>query len=300
MMLSKEVKIKWNSKNKKHYEELGYEYTKMGDTFNVKVEDLTRGSNVLVDIECDYCHKPYQTKWIEYLRAKKKDNQKDCCSNPECTGKKSAESLIMKYGTSNIREIPGVNEKIAITNIQRYGVENPSKSKEVIDKIKETNMKKYGVEWYMQTEEGKQRYRDTCLERYGVTNYSYTDEFIKNMSGENSPVWKGNDNKISRERARNSTSYKNWRKAVFDRDCYTCQCCGARNGNGKYIRLVAHHIENWSSNVDKRFEIKNGITLCIDCHIAFHSCYGIKNNNKEQIDEFIALNNPELLDEKIC
>ena len=33
------VKVKWNSNNKKHYESLGYIYTKMGEEFEVKVED---------------------------------------------------------------------------------------------------------------------------------------------------------------------------------------------------------------------------------------------------------------------
>lgn len=119
------------------------------------------------------------------------------------------------------------------------------------------------------------------MEKYGVTNYCYTDEFINHISGENSPHWKGNNVKIPRDRYRDNADYRNWRKAVFDRDCYTCQCCGSRNGNGKYIRIEAHHIENWASNKEKRLDVNNGITFCIDCHIAFHSIYGKKNNNLE-------------------
>lgn len=167
-----------------------------------------------------------------------------------------------------------------------------------MDKIKETNLLKYGTEWYTQTDEAKERYRKTCLEKYGVPNYSYTEEFIQSMSGENSPVWKGDNVKIPRERHRDNAAYRNWRKAVFDRDYYTCQCCGARNGNGTTVYLEAHHINNWSTCEDERYSIDNGITLCKDCHISFHSIYGKKENNREQIDEFIELNNR--LDEKIC
>jgi len=82
------------------------------------------------------------------------------------------------------------------------------------------------------------------MEKYGVPNYSYTTQFIELMSGENSPLWKGDDLKIPRDRHRECAEYRYWRKSVFDRDRYTCQCCGARNGNGKYIELVGHHIEN--------------------------------------------------------
>ena len=298
MLLSKTVIINWNPKIKKHYVELGYEYTKMGDPFEVRVEDLTHSSNVYVDIECDYCHRKYKTQWGVYLKLKNKLISKDCCNNPECTGKKAQETLLAKYNVSNCREIPGINEKIVATNLERYGVENPFASKEIMNKTKETNLKKYGAEWYMQTNEAKERYRKTCLERYGVPNYSYTEDFIKMMSGENSPVWKGDNVKIPRERYRECADYRNWREAVFNRDCYTCQCCGARNGDGKYIYLEAHHINNWASCKDKRYDVDNGITLCKDCHTSFHSIYGKKNNNEEQINEFIELNNR--LDEKIC
>ena len=300
MLLSKTVIIKWNPKIKKHYEDLGYVYTKMGDSFEVDINDLTSGSNVVVDVECDYCHRVYQTPWFVYYKSKNKLIKNDCCNNPECTGKKAQDTIKQKYNVSNIRQIPNVNKKIVETNIERYGVKNPFESKEIKQKIKDTNIRKYGVEWYTQTEEFKERYKQTCLEKYGVPNYSYTDEFIKMMSGENSPVWKGADIKIPREWYRNSSEYKNWRNTVFVRDGYTCQCCGAHSGNGKTVKLVAHHIQNWSSCIELRYDKENGITLCDDCHVDFHSVYGIKNNNREQLNEFISLNNKKELDEKIC
>ena len=54
-LISKTVKIKWSPRTKKHYEELGYIYTKIGDEFEVKVEDLTKGSNEKVECFCDNC-----------------------------------------------------------------------------------------------------------------------------------------------------------------------------------------------------------------------------------------------------
>lgn len=71
---------------------------------------------------------------------------------------------------------------------------------------------------------------------------------------------------LSKEkRDRNSTEYKFWRSEVFERDNYTCQKCF------KYgIKLNAHHIEKWSTHIDLRFEISNGISLCEKCHKEVH------------------------------
>lgn len=51
MLISKTAIVKWNSKTKQHYVNLGYEFTKMGDSFEVKVEDLTHGSSSEVIIK---------------------------------------------------------------------------------------------------------------------------------------------------------------------------------------------------------------------------------------------------------
>lgn len=57
-----------------------------------------------------------------------------------------------------------------------------------------------------------------------------------------------------------------WRQAIFERDNYTCQYCGARNGNGKTIYFEAHHIKSYADYPDLRYELDNGITLCKECH----------------------------------
>ena len=61
MLISDWVKIKWHYMTKEHYESKGYPFTKYGDEFLVRVRDLTKGSNVLVDVKCDCeeCENPY-------------------------------------------------------------------------------------------------------------------------------------------------------------------------------------------------------------------------------------------------
>lgn len=85
------------------------------------------------------------------------------------------------------------------------------------------------------------------------------------QSGKNSHFWKGGSTKES-ELLRASAKTKNWRKEVFERDDYTCQDCGAKNGNGETVYLVAHHIKRWSDYPELRWDVDNGMTLCRECH----------------------------------
>lgn len=61
--------------------------------------------------------------------------------------------------------------------------------------------------------------------------------------------------------ARYSPEAETWRKAVFERDDYTCQTCDVR---GSY--LEADHIQPWAYFPELRFELSNGRTLCRPCH----------------------------------
>lgn len=102
--------------------------------------------------------------------------------------------------------------------------------------------------------------------------------------GKNHPSYNHNLTDEERVIRRKYPAYKEWRLSVFERDNYTCQCCGDDTGGN----LVAHHILNYSEHPKLRVDVDNGITLCdIKCHKAFHDEYGYRKNNKEQLDEFI-------------
>jgi hypothetical protein len=76
-----------------------------------------------------------------------------------------------------------------------------------------------------------------------------------------------------------------WSRAVKDRDGYCCQNpkCNSRVGI-----MHAHHIESYVDNPDVRTMLSNGVTLCNDCHIEFHSIFGKGGNNRTQIEAFFA------------
>ncbi len=78
--------------------------------------------------------------------------------------------------------------------------------------------------------------------------------------GEKNGMWKGGITPLNKK-IRNSTKYKIWRKAVFERDNYTCILCFKMGGY-----LEADHIKPFSLFPELRFEIDNGRTLCKPCH----------------------------------
>jgi len=84
---------------------------------------------------------------------------------------------------------------------------------------------------------------------------------IGKYGGKNSPSWKGGITPLN-AKIRTSFEYKLWRKAVFERDNYTCIWGGKEHGN----KLVADHIKPFALFPELRFAIDNGRTLCENCH----------------------------------
>lgn len=94
--------------------------------------------------------------------------------------------------------------------------------------------------------------------------WKHTEEYkayMRSRTGELAAGWKGGRT-AANILARTSTRYKEWRKAVFERDNYTCVWCGDNKGNN----LNADHIKPFAYYEELRYEINNGRTLCHDCH----------------------------------
>jgi len=80
------------------------------------------------------------------------------------------------------------------------------------------------------------------------------------MRGENHPNWQGGTYEKDRKIDMGRKNYREWRKAVFERDNYTCIWCGSTR------KLNADHIKPYSLYSELRYELSNGRTLCEDCH----------------------------------
>jgi len=93
------------------------------------------------------------------------------------------------------------------------------------------------------------------------------------VRGKDHWLWKGGNRK--ERNGYPSQEYKSWRKAVFERDDYTCQICGIRGGT-----LHADHLKRWKEHPESRYDVENGRTLCVPCHRKTPT-YG----NRKQVEE---------------
>ncbi len=97
--------------------------------------------------------------------------------------------------------------------------------------------------------------------RYGKDNFFFGKDFRGAKNGN----WKGGITPAN-TLIRGSAEFKQWRDAVFERDNWTCQKCGAKSGKGKEVYLEGHHIKSFAKYPELRFEVSNGQTLCLTCH----------------------------------
>ena len=135
------------------------------------------------------------------------------------------------------------------------------------------------------------------LKKFGIKVRPSKDNF-KNMKFTGEDNWNFIDGRTPLcERLRKLPESKDWRKAIFERDDYSCQVCDKMGGD-----LEAHHIIAFSILLDmflKQYDqfspvsdkdilvrlafkyepfwdVNNGQTLCKDCH---------NNKMKQTIDE---------------
>ncbi len=107
-------------------------------------------------------------------------------------------------------------------------------------------------------------------------------QLLQDQSKEETPNYNPNLEAELRKRRNYDGKIINWRKQVFIRDDYTCWKCGKKGGYKN-----AHHINPYHKNKELRYDVNNGITLCKECHIEYHSKYKKSNCNKETLKEFI-------------
>ena len=155
-ILTKEVEVNVNASTVGHYESLGYKIPMrkaspstrkrtgqdyvydIGNTFMVKVDDLTPLSNVVVDYLCDYCLEEIMPITYANLTIGTQDINKMACR---------------KCFPQKVKEV----------SLLRYGVDNYARTSEFHDKYKETMLSKYGVEHNSQLPDYREKFHKTVL-----------------------------------------------------------------------------------------------------------------------------------------
>ena len=111
---------------------------------------------------------------------------------------------------------------------------------------------------------------DKCKNHFCDTKCQY-----EYQSGKNSPNY--NPNITDEERDRNYPEYKDWRKAVYERDNYTCQICGATVNDG--AKLEIDHIKPVSkggTNDENNLQV-----LCQQCNREKHNREDLLHDKKK-------------------
>jgi hypothetical protein len=201
MIIDNQVFIKLNPRNIEYYKNIGYkiEINKpIGKKILVNINDLPKGSSVLVNVECDYCNKIKIVTFKEYNRNISNNNKFSCCN--KCGSIKRKEMSVIKYGVDSPSMLDYIKVKSENTNLkkwgyksymssddfrnksaktmlEKWGVENPMYSDEIKERLKEKMLEKWGVENSFQSSFIKNKIKKTNLDRYGVENYSMTDEY---------------------------------------------------------------------------------------------------------------------------
>jgi hypothetical protein len=95
------------------------------------------------------------------------------------------------------------------------------------------------------------------------------------VRGSKNPRWKGGITELN-SIIRHCIEYKNWRRAVFEKDNYTCVKCGLRGGElevDHYPILFCELMQKYNiksyddvKNHKEFWNIDNGRVLCLKCH----------------------------------
>lgn len=80
------------------------------------------------------------------------------------------------------------------------------------------------------------------------------------VRGDKHPNWKGGVT-YPIFALRKTKEYRHWRNAVLERDEFRCSKCHRSSR-----RLDAHHIFSFTLFPALRFEVSNGLTVCVSCH----------------------------------
>lgn len=294
MILDKTVLIKWNTNNKKYYENLGYNYTRIGEFFEVKVEELMHSCTIEINVGCDYCGKEYKMKYNKYYqRVLHNINGVNKCACKKCGNLKTKESTLKIYGVENYFQTE--ESKIKLGNTKR---------KHSIEEVKRL-FKDAGYELITDVYVNNEQKLEYICPKHGIKSIALghflmgkrcKDCFYENNSGENNNKWNGGTTETNHYLR---GLLDNWKQESLKKFNYKC-CISGQVG-----KLQVHHDYPFRNIVEDVFEklkikikpnirdyteeeiskittlfldisMKNlGYPLTTEIHKEFHNTYGL-------------------------
>lgn len=201
--------------------------------------------------------------------------------------------LKMKYGYSKIGKILGMTpEMVQYACLIVYKIDTVKTKHylvhEKLDELIEEYSKGASLYKLADTYKSNDAYIKKVLTDIGVPARGISEALQASgaTKGENHYAW--NPKLAEDERLQNrGLEYKQWAYKVKEQYAFKCDCCG-KGSNGD---MVSHHLHNYKDFPASRYDIDNGVCLCVKCHIAFHVKYGKRFNNVAQYTEFKGAKN---------
>jgi very-short-patch-repair endonuclease len=211
------------SSNYNYYENLGYKIK--NGYYHVKSEDISKGTDIKVEVICDICGNKKEILLKAYYKNISNYNTY-CCSN-KCAYK--------------VKNEP--------TNLKKYGEKHHLKIPEILEKLKQTNINKYGSEWFNQSnhytynlETKKLEYNkmlDVCESKYGNKYYFKTEHFKDNLDKRTSKYQETMKNK-------KYTKYDNLIEINNQKYLFFCEKC---NSTFEISRTLLKNREKYNNEI---------------------------------------------------
>jgi hypothetical protein len=115
---------------------------------------------------------------------------------------RATNTLMERYGVTNISQSAENQEKIKRNCLERYGVEHHTKFEGFKESEKKRRLEKFGVEHHWMLDEVKEKRKETWKEKYGVDNPFAAEEVKENLKN----YWQekyGVDNPFAAEEIKN-------------------------------------------------------------------------------------------------
>lgn len=233
-----------------------------------------------IKFDCDYCGKENERLAVNY---KKKSKHHFC--DIKCRGLFVSE----RWAEKNKTNCSYCNEEFSIPKRRIKRSNNNYCSLECKHKHHGELIKGVNHPRYIEKHKVNCGWCSNELERYDWLvkkfNIFFCDRncqakwLSKNKSGENAVNWRGGINPLY-NKIRTSDEYMEWRHSCMKRDSFTCQDCEDDSGGNLNVHhkitfkeiMEANNIESFEDalSCDILWDINNGITLCVECHIKEH------------------------------
>jgi len=264
MIITKVTQMRINKKNINHFTELGYEVN-LKDVICIDPTELSKGSNVRIDVSCDRCGLERNIKYQSYIFNIERSLDGKTYTCDRCSHEKIRETNIKKYGTEYYSKTKDFINKIKKTSMERFGLEHFSKTEDYIKNRTKTNMEKYGVENPFQLTD---LIKSSMMDKYGVDHPSKIKDLIPNRELKRRKTKEKNGNWVKIDDLKDWNIYKNRVRTLTSRNKKELfeNWDGKDYYDGEYIETYSNlnHNDPKYPTIDHRISIYHGFVNKIE------------------------------------